>query len=251
MEIDPITFATYKVTSTQEIIEGCSSTLSYKFKVDRVNLKTLLGHSGGYYSSFGDKPEFDPVKLATDRLARIQETSSGNIASFYPHPSHGLGFYLCECNTNYVFVIDLYEVTTSNFARSKEISIGSAAGCYPTLSYGLEAGLVVPPEAKPFNYSEDHSSSTSYKEVKSARKLIFNYSGDHSSVPSHKLDAGLVKFITDTFASIQKTSYELNVGLVKLITNALPWIKGGFDTIGKIVSPFHWYVARTVPGPLA
>ena len=225
LEIDPIQFATYKVTSTREFIEGWYSTLSYKFKVDRVHLETLLGHSGGYYSSYGDTPEFDPVRLATDRLARIRETSSGNIARFYPHPSHGLGFYLDEGNPNYVFVIDPYEVTT--YTRSKEISTGSAAGYYPTPGYGLEAGLVVP-----------------------VKTVVFNYSVDHSSVPSHKLDAGLVKSIT-AFASVQETSYELDVSLEKPITNALAWIEGGIDTVGKIVSLFHWYVARPAPGSLA
>ena len=206
MEIDPVNVASYKFTRTEEIFEGSYSTLSYKFKVDRVKLGTLSGHSGGYYFSFGDKTEFDPVRLATDRLARIQKSSLGNIASFYTHPSHGIGFYLDEGNTNYVFVIDLYEVTTYDFARSEEISVANTTGYYPTPNYGLEAGLVVPPETK-----------------------TFNYSGDHSSVPSHKLDVGLVKPITSAFA----------------------WIKGGIDTIGKIVSPFHWYVAIPAPGPLA
>ena len=280
MEIDPVNVATYKLTRTQEVIEGCYHTLSYKFKVDRVNLETLLG---SYCSRFRDLAQFDPIVLrATDRLARIRETSSGNIVSFCPHSGHGFGCYLDEVNTNYGFEIDIHEVTAYNSARSKEISLGNTAGYYPTPSYGLEAGLVVPagtvivkysgdhssiPSHKPdaglvesagtviVNYSGDHSSIPSHKPdaglVESAGTVIVNYSGDHYSIPSHKLDAGLVKSIIDAFASIQETSYELDVSLVKPITNVFAWIKGGIDTIGKIVSPFHWYVARPVPGPLA
>ena len=127
-----------------------------------------------------------------------------------------------------MFVFDPYKVTTYDFARSKEISLGNTAGYYPDPSYGFEAGLVEP-----------------------ARKVIFNYFRDHTSIPSHKLDAGLVERVTDAFASIQGTSYELDVGLDKPFTNAFAWIKGGIDTIGKIVSPFHWYVATPAPGPLA
>ena len=225
-------------------------------------------HSGHGFGCYLDEVntnygfEIDLHEVTAYNSARSKEISLGNTAGYYPTPSYGLeaGLVVPAGTVIVKYSGDHSSIPShkpdAGLVESAGTVIVNYSGHHSSIpSHKPDAGLVESAGTVIVNYSGHHSSIPSHKPdaglVVPAGTVIVNYSGDHYSIPSHKLDAGLVKSIIDAFASIQETSYELDVSLVKPITNVFAWIKGGIDTIGKIVSAFHWYVARPAPGSLA